>query len=81
MNELAGLGSLGFELPSLAYIAGAVIFSLVGWVAFGKGRKASRSELTWTGAILMVYPYAVSQTWLLWIVGFALSAWLYLKWD
>lgn len=81
MNELASLASLGFELPSPAYIVGAIFFGIVGYVAFRGGRKAARPELTWAGAALMAYPYAVSQTWLLWLLGVVLCAWLYVKWD
>ncbi|MEO7954291.1 MAG: hypothetical protein ABIR35_09410 [Polaromonas sp.] len=81
MNELATLGSLGLDLPSPAYIVGAILFGIAGYMAFRRGRKAARPELTWTGVALMVYPYAVSQTWLLWAVGAALCGWLYVKWD
>jgi hypothetical protein len=81
MDELAGLGSLGLELPSPAYIVGSILFGIVGYVAFRRGRKASRPALTWTGVALMVYPYAVAQTWLLWLVGTMLCGWLYFKWD
>lgn len=81
MNELATLGSLGLVLPSPAYIVGAILFGVAGYVAFRRGRNAARPELTWAGLALMVYPYAVSQTWLLWVVGAALCGWLYVKWD
>ena len=81
MNELAGLGSLGLELPSPAYIVGAILFGIFGYVAFRRGRKASRPELTWPGVALNLYPYAVSATWLLWLIGAVLSAWVYAKWD
>ncbi|MEP6964586.1 MAG: hypothetical protein ABI845_03800 [Polaromonas sp.] len=81
MNELATLGSLGLDLPSPAYIVGAILFGIAGYMAFRRGRKAAKPELTWTGVALMVYPYAVSQTWLLWAVGAALCGWLYVKWD
>ena len=81
MNELATLGSLGLDLPSPAYIVGAILFGIAGYMAFRRGRKAAKPELTWTGVALMVYPYAVSQTWLLWAVGAALCGWLYVRWD
>ena len=29
----------------------------------------------------MVYPYAVSETWLLWAIGFGLCGWAYLTWN
>ena len=81
MDELTSISSLGIELPSLAYIVGSIVFGIVGYAAFRRGRKASRSELTWAGVILMVYPYAVSVTWALWLVGALLCLWLYAKWD
>ena len=81
MNELASLGALGLEMPSPAYIVGAILFGIAGYVAFRRGRKAARPELTWAGVVLMVYPYAVSQTWLLWGVGVGLCCWLYAKWN
>lgn len=81
MNELSALGSLGMELPSPVYIAGSVLFGILGYVAFRRGRKASKPELIWCGIVLMVYPYAVSQTWLLWLIGALLCLWVYAKWD
>jgi len=81
MDELKNLESLGLVLPSPAYIAGAILFGIVGYVAFRRGRKTSRPALTWSGVALMLYPYAVTQTWLLWAVGIALCGWLYAKWN
>lgn len=81
MNELTGLSALGLELPSPMYMVGSILFGLVGYVAFRRGRNAVRPKLIWVGVILMVYPYAVSQTWLLWVVGGVLSGWFYINWD
>ena len=81
MDELNPLASLGLVLPSPAYMAGAILFGLIGYAAFRRGRKTSTASLTWTGVALMLYPYAVPQTWLLWLVGAGLCGWLYLKWD
>jgi hypothetical protein len=81
MEELKNLEALGLVLPSPAYIVGAILFGILGYVAFRRGRKASRPALTWTGVALMLYPYAVSQTWLLWAVGAALCGWVYVKWN
>lgn len=80
MDELKTLQSLGLALPSPAYILGALVFGLIGYAAYRRGRKTSSAALTWTGVVLMVYPYAVPQTWLLWTVGAALCAWLYARW-
>lgn len=80
MNELQNLESLGLVLPGPGYIAGAILFGIVGYVAYRKGRKTSQPAITWTGVALMVYPYAVPQTWLLWLIGVGLCGWLYARW-
>jgi hypothetical protein len=74
MNELAALQSLGLELPSPAYLVGAVVFGLVGLFAWRRGRKLKRPLTLWLGVALMLYPYAISSTWLLYAVGVALCA-------
>jgi len=81
MDELKNLESMGLVLPGPSYIVGAILFGIIGYVAFRRGRKTSAPALTWTGLALMLYPYAVSQTWLLWAVGAALCGWLYVKWN
>jgi ABC-type Fe3+-siderophore transport system permease subunit len=74
VNDLAALQSLGLELPSPAYIFGAIVFGLIGWVAWRRGRKLERPRTLWLGVALMLYPYAISRTWLLYVVGLALCA-------
>ena len=74
MDDLNSLQSLGFELPSPAYLVGAVLFGLIGLIAFRYGRKQERRITLWLGVALMVYPYAISSTWLLYGVGAALCA-------
>lgn len=81
MNELQQLESMGLTLPSPAYMLGAILFGIVGYIAYRRGKAVSRSELKWTGVVLMLYPYAVSETWMLWVVGIALCAWLYFNWN
>ena len=78
MDELSALKSLGLELPSPAYIFGAIVFGLIGLAAFRHGRKRGRRRTLWLGVALMVYPYAISRTWLLYIVGLALCGALFL---
>ncbi|MDD5029553.1 MAG: hypothetical protein PHH58_08660 [Rhodoferax sp.] len=80
MNELKQFESLGLVLPTPAYILGAILFGIIGWVAFRRGRKTSISVLEWIGVALMIYPYGVSETWMLWLVGIALSGLVYAKW-
>ena len=71
---------MGLELPSLAYIAGALIFGVFGWAAFRRGRKIEDTAMIWGGVALMIYPYAISQTWLLWLIGTTLTGWLFSRW-
>lgn len=81
MDGLKNLEALGLVLPSPAYIVGAILFGIMGYLAYRRGRRTSRPVLTWTGVALMVYPYAVSQTWLLWALGAGLCAWVFAKWN
>ena len=81
MTELKNLASLGLVLPSPAYILGLIVFGIIGYVAFRRGRKTSRAALTWTGVALMIYPYATPQSWVLWVVGIGLCGWLYAIWN
>jgi apolipoprotein N-acyltransferase len=74
MNELAALQSLGITLPSPAYIFGAIVFGLAGLAAFRRGRKLERPRTLWLGVALMLYPYLVPNTWLVYVIGFALCA-------
>jgi hypothetical protein len=76
IDTLQTLQSLGLELPSPAYIFGAIVFGVIGIVAFRWGRRAGRPRSKWLGVALMLYPYVVPQTWLLYLVGIALCAWI-----
>jgi hypothetical protein len=75
------LQSLGLQMPSPAYLLGLIVFGIVGYAAFRRGRKSGRPALTGVGVATMVYPYAVSQTWLLWLIGCAATAWIVVKWN
>lgn len=74
MNGLDGLQSFGFSLPTPAYLFGSIVFGLIGIGVFRHGRRQERPLLKWLGVALMVYPYAVSQTWVLYLIGAALCA-------
>jgi hypothetical protein len=78
-DNLAALEALGFTLPSTAYIIGIVIFGIVGVVAYRYGKKMSLKATKWIGVALMLYPYAVSTTWLLYVVGAGLCVGAYLS--
>jgi hypothetical protein len=78
MDPTSSLQALGLALPSPAYIFGAIVFGIVGFAAWRYGRKAERPRTKWLGVALMFYPYAVSQTGLLYGIGAALCAGLFL---
>ena len=78
MDELNTLKSIGFALPSPAYLFGALFFGVVGIAAYRYGKKTGQARPRWIGLGLMLYPYAVSETWQLYGVGIALCVWLYL---
>ena len=81
MDTLSTLQSLGLELPSPAYIFGAILFGLIGFAAYRHGRKTGRKPTLWIGVALMLYPYLISPTWLLYGVGAALCAGLVFSWE
>lgn len=61
-------------MPSLSYFLGVCLFSLLGWLAYRRGQTTGMPLTKWAGVALMFYPYAVSATWLLYLVGVALCA-------
>ena len=77
-DSLEALDALGISLPSPAYLTGVVVFSLIGIAAYYDGKRHGRNRMRWLGLALMLYPYVVWQTWLLYLVGAGLSitAWL-----
>ncbi len=81
MNELQELESLGRVLPTPTHIAGVLLFGLLGYAAFRRGRKASNQALTWSGVALMLYPYLISGSAMLWAVGVALCGLAYANWN
>jgi hypothetical protein len=71
-DSLLALDALGFTLPSTGYLIGLVIFGIAGYVAYRYGKKLSRPATKWIGIALMLYPYAISATWALYVVGIGL---------
>ena len=80
MEELKALESMGLVLPSAWYIVGAILFGIAGYVFYRRGKATKQPTLLWTGVALKLYPYAVSETWLLWVIGCGLTGWAYTKW-
>ena len=81
-DQLELLRELGFTLPSPAYIAGAVLFGVAGLAAYYDGKRHGRRRERWIGIALMLYPYVIGETWLLYVVGVALcfGAWFARRW-
>jgi hypothetical protein len=61
------------QLPSPAELFGSLLFGIIGFAAFVYGKKSTLFVPMILGFILMVYPYFVSQTWLLYAIGSALT--------
>jgi hypothetical protein len=80
MDLVELLKTVGLEMPTPAYLLGVLLFGIVGAVAWWHGKKAQRATAKWLGLALMLYPYAVPQTWLLYLVGAALCIWLAFSW-
>jgi len=77
MDTTQALESFGLTLPTPAYIAGALLFGLLGLAAYRYGKRTERSRSKWLGVALMLYPYVVPQTWLMYVIGVALCAGVY----
>ncbi|MFZ6753846.1 hypothetical protein ACO0KY_10785 [Undibacterium sp. Dicai25W] len=78
MDEQALQGMLIGMLPTPAYIFGAIVFGIIGFVAYRFGKKTARSKIKWLGVVLMFYPYVTgSDTRLLYLVGLVLCVALY----
>lgn len=76
-NPIGGAAALGFTWPTPAYLIGAIVFGIIGLAAFRYGRKTANTPVFWIGLALMLYPYLVSPTWLLYLVGVGLCGALY----
>jgi hypothetical protein len=77
MDDLKALESMGLTMPSEAYLAGLILFSVLGWAAYRYGKKTSKAAIKWLGVALMLYPYVISETWQLYGVGAALCIGIY----
>lgn len=72
IDTLQQLQALGITLPTPAYIFGAILFGIIGYGAWRYGKKKSRKYVKWLGVALMLYPYAVPSTWMLYVIGLGL---------
>ncbi len=65
-------------MPTPAALLASLLFGAFGLAAFVYGKKAALFKPMMIGAALMVYPFFVSQTWLLYLIGGVLCAGLFL---
>ncbi|MEO7062779.1 MAG: hypothetical protein ABI082_03260 [Dokdonella sp.] len=65
-------------MPTPTNLFGLIIFSMTGFAMFSYGRKQAKWRMAGIGVALMIYPYFVDQTWVLYAVGAALCAALYI---
>jgi uncharacterized membrane protein len=77
MDNINQLETLGLTMPTPAYLFGMILFSVVGYAAYRYGKRMERIAAKWLGVLLMIYPYAIAETWQLYAVGAALTASLF----
>ena len=65
----------------MAVLIGGFLFSGVGVVALGWGKRQGSVHAMLCGAALMVYPYFVSNVWAVYGLGVGLTGWLLLGGD
>lgn len=66
--------SLSPSSMSMASLIGNIIFSSIGMVALGAGKRGSNVDMMMYGGALMLFPYFVSNTALMFVIGAALTA-------
>ena len=67
---------MDFDFSAGNIIAG-LLFSAVGFWALKRGKKLGSFRMMVLGGLLLLYPYFVSTTWLMWAIGSALTAALF----
>lgn len=68
---------MGFTMPAPGYLFGAILFGIIGIAAFRYGKKVSNFGMMLIALGLMVYPYFISSTWQLYLIGVGLCGALY----
>ena len=77
MTSLAGIGLPQTGDFSAAKIFAWIIFGAIGFAVFLYGKKSKLFRTMIIGIALMAYPYFISGTFFLYLVGIALIAVLY----
>jgi len=68
---------MDFTMPTPANLIASVLFGIIGFAAFMYGKKNVKWKAMSIGFVLMVYPYAISETWLMYLIGCALCVALF----
>lgn len=64
-------------MPTPSAFFALLLFGLIGSAAFIYGKKAGKVSPLLLGSALVIYPFFVSQTWLLYGLGFVLTGALF----
>lgn len=62
---------------SAANIIGNLLFSGIGYIAYSYGKKMDRTRVMITGIVLMAYSYVVSDTVWMYVIGTALTGYVW----
>lgn len=65
------------SLPSPAILFASLLFGIVGLAAFTYGKKSANWKPMAIGVLLMIYPYAIDEAWLVYAIGVALCVALF----
>ena len=68
----------GFSIWSLL---ASIIFGLLGWSVYRKGRRESQVHLAVIGILMMIYPYFTDTAKANWGIGIALTGLVYYSWN
>lgn len=62
-------------------ILAGIIFGIIGWVVYKRGRNNTQIHLVVLGLILMIYPYFTKTAKQDWLIGIILSGIVYYSWN
>lgn len=64
-------------LPSFSFMAGSIIFGVIGYIVYKQGKKNKLLFLKLLGVVFMFYPCIISDTVMMCVVGVSLCLTLY----
>ena len=69
------------ELPSPANLFGSLLFGIIGFSVYRYGKNTDSFKRMLVGVALMVYPYFIDETWLIYAIGLGLCGSLFVIHD